>query len=47
VTVPTGPIERHLLVDKVEKFKKAFGPRVKNLNLDQMSVAPSTYGAPL
>jgi hypothetical protein len=29
------------LVDKVDKFKKAFGPRVKKLNLDQMSGAPS------
>ena len=28
------------LVDKVDKFKKAFGPRVKKLHLDQMSVAP-------
>lgn len=29
------------LADKVDKFKKVFGPRVKKLDLDQMSAAPS------
>jgi hypothetical protein len=29
------------LVDKVDKFKKTFGPRVKKLNLDQESVTTS------
>ena len=28
-------------VDKVDKFKKAFGPRVKKLNLDQASATTS------
>jgi predicted Zn-dependent protease len=32
------------LVDNVDKFKKTFGPRVKDLKLDQMPTAPSALG---
>jgi hypothetical protein len=32
------------LVDKVDKFKKAFGPRVKKINLDEMPAATSGNG---